>query len=71
MKENISLFGIDLVCLFERDEGDRFDPQTGHYTVPRKWLLSDVEHMGESITDLIDDALLYQIQKDYNAKNPV
>lgn len=67
MKENISLFGIDLVCHFERDEENRFDPQTGHYTVPGKWLLSDVEHMGESVYDLMDDALLYQIEKEYNA----
>ena len=70
MKENISLYGIDLICHFERDEGDRFDPQSGHYTVPGKWLLSDVEHMGESIYNLLDDALLYQIQENYNAKHP-
>ena len=70
MKENISLYGIDLVCHFERLETDDFDPQSGHYTMLDKWALSEVEHKGESIYELMADYLLRMIEKDFNATHP-
>ena len=69
MKEMFSLYGIDLVCHFERCTKDKFDPQSGHYTVPDKWTLLDVEHEGESIYELIEDYLLLMIEKDFNAQH--
>lgn len=66
--EYITLYGIELRCFFEQDADDGFDPQSGHYTTPGKWMLVDVEHKLESIYELMDDKLLYTIKSNFNAK---
>ena len=67
--EYLTFRGSELRCFFERRFYDQFDHQGGHYTVPGKWRLVDVEHKLESIFEVMGDDVLYQIERDYNAKN--
>lgn len=67
-EEYLYLYDVSVLCVFEQEEIDQVDSKNEHYTTPGKWVLIDVEHKGESIYDLMDEALLSNIQKDFNAK---
>ena len=69
MKAYLTIYGIELLCHFEQDEIDQFDPQSGHYTIPGKYSLIDAEHAGESIFDILDDVAIIQLERQYNAEH--
>ena len=66
--EYLTFRGVELRCFFERQEYDGFTPETGHYTVPGKWQLVDVEHKLESIFEVMGDDVICLLEREYNAK---
>ena len=65
-KLECTLWGVDLVCIFELEELDDFDPSAGHYTKPGKWFLYDVEHKGESIFQLLSEEAIEILEEKQN-----
>jgi hypothetical protein len=62
----LNIRGIDLKVNFWQSHEDAFDHQDGHYTIPGKWRVDSVFHKDEDITELIEDYILYKMEKEAN-----